>query len=228
MAFVEKSTLIICVQIAGSRISNYKQGKIQNYISSNLQTDSKEKIYFQEHFYLFNYESEIREKIIQYKFREKSYLYKTLARLFIEDNNFKNFISNYNCITCVPLHKKRLKTRGYNQCELVAKEISSYFKIPFCKNLLIKNTNIVAQSTLNKEDRRKNISNAFSINLDSWKHFCSKNNNLNQKYLQLSNQSIYIAIFDDIFTTGATANECAKIISQLNPSKIGIITIAKD
>ncbi len=224
---MEKLILIIYVLIAGLRINDYKQSKIQHYISSNLHLNSKEKIYFQEHFYLFNYESEIRQKIIQYKFQEKSYLYKTLAKLFIEDENFKNFISNYNCITCVPLHKKRLKTRGYNQCELIAKEIASYFWIPFCKNLLVKNTNIVAQSTLNREDRQKNISNAFSINLDSWKHFCSEHNNLNQKHLQLSSNPS-IAIFDDIFTTGATANECAKFLSKLGLSKIGIITIAKD
>ena len=221
-----KSIQIFYAQIVGLRIADYKQSKIRynfhSITNSNTNQNYTKEFYFQEHFYLFKYESEIREKILQYKFQEKSYLYKTFAKIFIDDETFKKFISNYNCITCVPLHKNRLKSRGYNQSELIVKEIASYFKIPFVPNLLIKQNNIVAQSTLNKEERQKNISNAFSLNLDGWKQFCSKN----QNHFQPSNFSI--AIFDDIFTTGATANECSKIISSLNPSKIGIITIAKD
>lgn len=195
---------------------------IQSYKHSNTNIYSKKHFYFQKHFYLFKYESLIREKLIQYKFQDKAYLYKTFAKLFIEDENFSSFIKNYNCITCVPLHKKRFKVRGYNQSELIAKEIAKYFNIPYCKNLLVKKKNIVAQSTLNKEERHNNIKNSFAINpkLNTKKPlgniFPNSLNNLK------------IAIFDDIFTTGSTANECAKIIQTLNPSEIGIFTIAKD
>lgn len=171
-------------------------------------------IYFQEHFYLFNYSDDIRNKIIQYKFNEKSYLYKTFAMLFIKNENFKNFIKNYNYLTSVPLHKKRYKTRGYNQSELIAKEIANNLNIPYLKSFLIKKKNIVAQSTLNKEQRQNNITDAFEIN-KTYSNFKI----LNQKK---------IAIFDDIFTTGATANECAKTLKQFGFKKIGIITLAKD
>ena len=192
------------------QINSLKLGKTNHYLSNQF--------YFNEHFYLFKYESIIREKIIQYKFQDKSYLYKTFAKFFITDSNFADFIKNYNCITCVPLHKKRYKTRGYNQSELIAKEIAKYFNIPYCKNLLIKKNNIVAQSTLNKDERQSNIKNAFIINPKAKLPLGTGPNGNNFK----------IAIFDDIFTTGSTANECAKVINSLNLKKIGIITIAKD
>ena len=195
------------------------QSKINIY-SHNLSPQiNKNKFYFHEHFYLFKYESDIREKIIQYKFHEDSYLYKTFAKLLIEDKNFQSFIQNYNCITCVPLHEKRLKKRGYNQSDLIAKEVAQHFNIAYCNNLLIKKTNIVAQSTLNKDERLANIQNAFELNRDA----VSK-----VKPLRSNPNGLKIAIFDDIFTTGSTANECAKNIHLLEPSKIGIVTLAKD
>ena len=179
------------MKAVGLQLLEFKKSRIIKYIDSNY--------YFQEHFYLFNYESEIREKIIQYKFKDKPYLYKSIAILFIKDMNFANFISSYDCITSVPLHKKRLHSRGYNQSELIAKEIAKHFNIPYYSNLLIKQKNIVAQSTLNKEERMANISNAFS---------------LNPNHPKLSSNTC-IAIFDDIFTTGSTANECAKTLCGL-------------
>ena len=164
--------------------------------------------YFSDHFYLFNYEAEVRNKIIQYKFQDRSYLYKSFARLFIESPVFAQFIKNYSCIIPVPIHKKRLKSRGYNQSELIAHEISLYFNIPLYKSVLIKNKNIVAQSTLDKLHRELNIRGAFSINSN---YSLAGNADSLQK----------IAIFDDIFTTGATANECAKILSnEFSPTKI--------
>jgi len=190
------------VKDVGKRLLEIKQSQVQNYFNNNF--------YFQEHFYLFNYESEIREKIIQYKFQDKSYLYKTFAKLFITDENFAKFIRNYDCITSVPLHKKRFKSRGYNQSELIAKEIANYFNIPYFSNILIKQKNIVAQSTLNKENRQLNITNAFSIN----PQFIS--NTMPDNILPKAK----IAVFDDIFTTGATANECAKTLFSLGTSKI--------
>ena len=195
-----------CIQ----KIAKYKRSQINNYSNTHFT--------FHEHFYLFKYESDIRDKIIQYKFQEKSYLYKTFAKLFIEDENFQNCIKDYNLITCVPLHKKRFDSRGYNQSDLIAKEIATHLNIPYCKDFLIKKNSIVAQSTLNKAERLLNIKNAFELNLIG--------NGKTAKDLPLS--GLKIAVFDDIFTTGATANECAKVIQALNPSKIGIITIAKD
>lgn len=210
MAFVIKLILITFAILVYGQLKVLKHSYTKHY--------SDNKFYFQEHFYLFKYENEIRNKILEYKFQDKSYLYKTFAKLFIEDKEFVNFIKEYNIITCVPLSKKRFKTRGYNQSHLIVNEIAKNFNITYCKNLLIKPKNTTAQSTLSKEERLVNAKNAFSLNTKQAK----------KMPLEFISNDIKIAIFDDIFTTGATANECARVLSLLNPSKIGIITIAKD
>lgn len=211
-----------------AKYSLLKQSKTLNYFNN-----SQNHFNFQEHFYLFDYKSEVRNYIIQYKFNEKSYLYKTFVKLFVDDVAFANFIKKYDIITCVPLSKKRFKSRGYNQSGLIAKEIAKHFNICYIDNLLIKNKNIVAQSSLNKKERQFNIQNAFSLNHNltlNFNYFNSKT----KKPLDFfsnglkTNNNLKIAIFDDIFTTGATSNECAKVLSSLNPSKIGVITLAKD
>ena len=92
----------------------------------------------------------------------------------------------------------------------------------------------MAQSTLNKEERHANILDAFEINsklyikkpLGNFPNDHDNSNNSNS-YNNKTNE-LKIAIFDDIFTTGATANECAKTLQVLKPSLIGIVTIAKD
>ena len=121
-------------------------------------------------------------------------------------------MQKYDIIIPVPIHNKRRKERGYNQSALIAKE--------FCKNIneleyediLIKKKNTIAQSTLNKEERLKNAIDMYKIKENKQDIIYNKN----------------VLIFDDIYTTGATANECAKAIREANPSKVGILTIAKD
>ncbi len=166
--------------------------------------------FFNTHFYLFKYEGKIRNLLISYKFNEKAYLYKTFAKFFkkYEKNLFKNEV--YDIIVEVPISKKRFKQRGYNQSLLFCKEISKIMNIKFEKNILKKVKNNLAQSTLNKEEREGNVQNVYKI--------VNKEKILNKKIL----------LVDDIFTTGATCNECSKILKENGAQQIDIFTIAKD
>lgn len=186
------------------RLEPEKISKIDNY--------ENQPVFFDEHFYLFKYHKEIRESILKYKFDEKSYLYKTFSELFIKDEHvFNEFISNYDIIISVPIHKKRYKERGYNQSELVAKDISNRCNKIYCKDVLIKKNNVLAQSSLeDKLDRLRNIKDAFE---------CGRNIE--------SIRGKRVAIFDDVFTTGATVNECSKVLKQNGASSVGVFTIAK-
>jgi len=147
---------------------------------------------------------------LDYKFKEKSYLYKTFANYILTNKEFCKKIENYDIIIPVPISKGRFKTRGYNQSYLIAKEISKHLEIQLINNCLYKTKNIIEQSKLNKEDRIQNIEGVYSLK--------------NER--KLENKKILI--FDDIFTTGSTVNECSKILYQAKPQKIGILTIAKD
>lgn len=196
----------ICNEINSNYYCNNCKEKIHFLKQSKIELYNNSEKIFYEHFFLFKYEKEIRNLILDFKFNEKSYLYKTFSKILISDSTFKNLIKNYDCITCVPLHKKRLHYRGYNQSELIAKEISSYFKIPYYNNILEKNINISPQSSLStRKDRILNVQNAFSASPNF-----QLNNIINKK----------IILFDDIFTTGSTVNECSKILKNLGASQI--------
>lgn len=122
-----------------------------------------------------------------------------------------DFINNYEIILPVPIHKKRLNGRGYNQSELLAREISRKLKnIQFFNKLLIKTENNVAQSTLTKEERILNVKNIYKV----------QNNNL------IREKSIIL--LDDIYTTGNTVNECSRLLKENGAREIGIFTISKD
>ena len=159
---------------------------------------------------IFKYEGMVRKLILNYKFNEKSYMYMTFVNLLLKDKKIFENIKNYDTIIPVPISKKRQKERGYNQCELIAKEIAKKIKLEYRNNCLIKTKNIIEQNKLNKEEREKNIIGVYNL----------ENGQL------LENKKILL--IDDIYTTGSTVNECSKILRKANPNKIGILTIAKD
>ena len=166
--------------------------------------------FYDNHLYIFQYQGIIRKTILDYKFNEKAYLYKTFVNFLLKDKKFFNILKTYDTIIPVPISKNRKKQRGYNQCLLLSKEISKILQIENNNNCLYKKKDIIPQSTLNKEEREKNIKGAYELkNIETIK---------NKRIL----------LIDDIYTTGSTLNECAKILKKANPNKIDCLTIAKD
>ena len=148
--------------------------------------------------------------LINYKFNEKSYLYRSFVNFLLKQQKVFEIIKTYDIILPVPISKKRYKQRGYNQTELIAREISKRAGIELVTNCVYKERNNVPQSTLNKEDRIENVKNTYIIK--------------NSKIIK-DKRAI---ILDDIYTTGSTVNECSKLLKQNNVKEILVMTIAKD
>ena len=166
--------------------------------------------FFENHFYIFNYSGIMRNLLLNYKFNEKPYLYEGLINFFNKyQKNYLQF-DFYDIIMPVPISRKRLKSRGYNQSLLFAKGIAKILNINLRKDILIKQTNNKMQSTLNKLQREENVKDVYKL----------KNNK------DIINKRILLV--DDIFTTGATANECSKVLKLAGTQKIDVLTIAKD
>ena len=164
-----------------------------------------------EHLYIFKYEDIIRNKIIDYKFKEKAYLYKFFVTIMINNKKICCFLKNYDIIIPIPIHNKRKRKRGYNQTELIAKELATNVEnLEYKNNILIKTKNTKAQSTLNRNQRKKNLIGAYEV----------VNN------VEIMNKNVLL--LDDVFTTGSTANECSRVLKEAGALKVGIITIAKD
>ena len=170
----------------------------------------KENNFFEEHLYIFTYQGMIRKMILNYKFQEKSYLYKTIVNFLLKKEKFFSILQSYDTIIPVPISRQRKGKRGYNQSELLAKEIAKKLKIEYNHDCLFKTKNVIEQSKLKKEERQNNLQGAYQLVHPE----------------KLKNKKILLV--DDIYTTGSTVKECSKILRQAKPKKIGVFTIAKD
>ena len=107
--------------------------------------------------------------------------------------------SNFDFVTFVPQDKIAFKNRGYNQAELIARELSKILNIP-CIPTLRKTTDGKPQHTLNLSERRENVKKCF---------FATEN--------RFSGTALLV---DDIYTTGATSNYCAKLLRKMGFNRV--------
>lgn len=168
--------------------------------------------YYNEHISFFKYQKLIRTLLIKLKFEEKPYIHKAISNFLINNEKKLENLKYYDIILIAPISKKRHKERGYNQSEIIAMEIANKLEMEISSKYLVKNKNIKPQSTLNREKRQQNVIGAYQA----------------KNIVDIKEKNILI--FDDIYTTGSTANECAKALVQqgILKKQIGIVTIAKD
>lgn len=202
-----------CGKIDKNYLCKDCESRIKEMAEVHVEKYNKNNFYYNEHIYFLKYEGYIREKILSYKFNDKAYYYKTFVNILLNNKKMCEILESYDIIIPVPIHNKRRKERGYNQTSLIAKDMTQNFKGLEYIDILNKKYNTRPQSTLSKKERIKNAKNMYELkNINNIERLYRKN----------------ILIFDDIYTTGSTANECAKSVHSLHPKKIGILTIAKD
>lgn len=112
-------------------------------------------------------------------------------------------------VTFVPLHRRRLGDRGYNQAELIANYVCHRLDVP-CAQTLKRIRNTTTQTKLSRQDRLANIQSAFRC--ISPEIVVSKN----------------ILLIDDVMTTGATLNECAKVLKKAGAKKVFAAVVARN
>ncbi len=145
----------------------------------------------------FIYQGVIRYLITNLKFNQHYKNARLLGQLFSDALPEAKLPQ---CIIPVPLHKKRYRQRGFNQCLEIAKTVGRKLQIPIEAKLCIRHRNTAHQVGLATKERRKNVENAFSV-------------------IKKTNYT-HIAILDDVMTTGSTLREVALVLK-----KSGIITI---
>jgi len=110
----------------------------------------------------------------------------------------------------IPLHKKRLSERGFNQSEEILSRIAKKMKVKYLPLALKRKKTTQAQSLLHKNERAENIKGAFTKG--------------KQAHL-LKNR--HLLLFDDVTTTGVTINEACSILKECSPASIRVLTFAK-
>jgi len=154
----------------------------------------------------FIYDGEIVKLIHGLKYNNKKYLAESLS-IFMADK-FNSEKLHADIVIPVPLCTKRLKQRGYNQSELLTNQISKILKIPSNNNVLIRVKETPTQTGLDFLERQKNLTGAFKVK--------------NKKVIKDKS----LLLIDDVFTTGATVTECAKMLKQAGAGCVYVLTIA--
>lgn len=147
-----------------------------------------------------------------YKFHYQESLGETLAQLlifYIKKNQLQSTLSDFVLVP-LPLHKRRILERGFNQSEILASVLATHFNLPLINDCLRRTRYTKHQTLLNQDKRQKNITGVFNI---------------------IDNKSIIgkkILLIDDVVTTGASLNEAAKILRQNGAIKVIGLVLAKN
>ncbi len=155
---------------------------------------------------LWLYAGRVQDSIIRYKFNGKRGYYRSyvteLVKCFDKQKDW-----NIDIITSVPMHKYRLRDRGYNQSALLAEGFAVETGIKLDNKLLIRVKNTARQKDLSDLERILNMKNAFLIN-----------------NFELEGKNILV--IDDIYTTGSTLDGCAAELIKYGAAKVYFMTLA--
>jgi len=155
----------------------------------------------------YEYNEQIKFIISSFKYRQHIYLGKTLAKRFIK--NLPNSYLKPDLLIPVPLHKKRIAMRKFNQSQQIAKHIGKDLAIKVSVSCCYRVINTPQQAKLNYQQRKDNIKDAFII----------------KRPEMITNK--HIAIVDDVYTTGATLEVISKLIKNitLRQYKFGLLPV---
>ncbi|NNG00629.1 MAG: ComF family protein [Desulfobacteraceae bacterium] len=163
------------------------------------------------------YAGALRAAIHVYKYHGNFCLSKPLGRLLFWTYTHQYTHRHIDCIVPVPLHRKRLRTRGFNQSDLLVAEWPGLFsgvgdglaEIPIYNDLIVRHRHTMPQQGLNRKERQRNIRDAFRI------HAARR---IEKKH---------VLLVDDVYTTGATLNECARVLFGNGALDVDVITLAR-
>ncbi len=149
-----------------------------------------------------------QEIIHNLKYRGQEEIGKTLGDWYVENLQKLSVLKTANTIIPVPLHPKKLKSRGYNQVEQFGRSLAKGLDLKYNSQILIRKTNSLTQSKKNRLKRSEGIQKAFDVVFSEIDH--------NQHFV----------LVDDVVTTGATLESCCNALLKIPGTKISIICIA--
>lgn len=169
---------------------------------------SEHDYHFKKNMAVFVYGDEAKRLILNLKYKGRQ----DLAAFFIDALMLKYKekleIINADAIIPIPIHKNRLKQRGYNQSALLADELSERTGIPVLESLLLRTKETTAQKQLGSMGRLLNLCDAFEVNTSVLNKIKTRIN-LNR-----------IILVDDIYTTGSTIESCSIVLSKCGIKEI--------
>ncbi len=156
---------------------------------------------------VFAYNDSIKKSIYDFKYKDMKVYARFYGKKMWEYGKAYLDLWQPQAIVPVPISEQRFRKRGYNQAELIGKELSKNSGIPMDCKILYRRKNTLPQKEVKRENRRKNLENAFHISGNV------------VKYKK-------IILVDDIYTTGSTIDECAKVLKAFGVEQVYFISLS--
>ena len=151
------------------------------------------------------YEGVLAEAIKLFKYKKKIHI----GRALVEHSPLLQRGDRGDFVIPVPLHPKRLREREFNQSAIIASELGKRLEIPVLLDILIRFRHTRPQVELDMKERGENVVGAFTV----------------QNGEVIADKDILLV--DDVYTTGSTINECAKVLKKNDAGKVNVVTIAR-
>ena len=159
-------------------------------------------------FVYFHKKGIVQEMIHNLKYRGHEEVGSMLGNWYAADLKLVPEVTSATCIIPVPLHKRKLRERGYNQVATFGKALSTQLSLPYNDKVLIRKVYSKTQSKKNLLGRTEGIQSTFDVNFTTDDH--------NKHFL----------LIDDVITTGATLEACSKALLKIPGASISIVCMA--
>ncbi len=157
--------------------------------------------------YYFNKDSKVQNLIHKLKYQNRKEVGVYFGNLLGERIVKSTFFDDIDIVIPVPIHQSRLKIRGYNQAEIIARTVAKKIDIPLLTKALFRTDKSESQTKKSRIQRWQSMQNAFKA--DNTKEIAAK----------------HILLVDDVMTTGATLEVCAHELLKNGAAKISIATL---
>ena len=159
-------------------------------------------------FLFFNKGGSVQKLIHQFKYKSKIETGRYLGELLGKDLLQSDLFNTIDVIIPVPLHKKKLHTRGFNQSDIIAEGIGKTMHVPAIMETLIRTEFTETQTKKARYTRWENVKGKFGIQ--------------NPQTIE----GKHILLVDDVLTTGATLEACAQTLLEVPNTKVSLATLA--
>lgn len=158
---------------------------------------------------VFRYDGNSRAQVLALKYHDKTQLAPIFGQWLARTGNA--YTGKVQVIIPVPLHYWRLLGRRYNQAALLAGEIAKVARLPVLPNILKRTRATQTQAGLSRSGREDNVRSAFKVPKEKRRHI----------------KGASVLLIDDVMTTGATLNACARALHDAGVRDVYVLTLAR-
>ncbi|MBU3911140.1 MAG: ComF family protein [Candidatus Omnitrophica bacterium] len=180
--------------------------------SENICADCRNSaVYFDRALSAFHYDDSLKELVHSFKYNKATCMAKEFSDLITAFMKQHGIDREIDLILPIPMHPARLFKREVNPSDILAKNIARKLSVRYSGAFLKKIKNTRAQSKLSRHERIKNIKGSFFLT----------------RHGAIETRQKNILLVDDLFTTGSTVNECARVLKKAGSGRVNVITLAR-